>query len=148
MIIENRCQMTLLRTPYQLMAQSLGLSVFNEYRMDLNSYQGTVGVVHRRWLESNADTLKAFKNAYRCGLNWFLDNPDKAKSLLIKYLPHLSEGLADKSFSELSDKNYGLDLTMTCRASALQEVMKLRSNYEKTISGRSAVKIDVASLLL
>ncbi len=148
MVAGGQCQITLLRTPYQLAAQTQGLTVFNEYRMSLETYQGTVGVVHRNWLADNGQRLEAFKSAYRKGLDWFLGNPDSAKALLIKYLPQLSKELAELTFQELADKDYGLDRTMTPRISALQEVLRLRKLYEKALNGRDTAPLDVARLIL
>ena len=148
MVENNQCQMTLLRTPYQLLAKSRGLNVFNQYRMSLDMYQGTVGVVHRTWVKDNESTLAAFQDAYQKGLHWFIKNPTEAKLLLAKNLNGLSGSSLDKCYEELCDKNYGLDQSMKPRITALNEVMKLRHAYESQLTGRTTAPIDVSRLII
>lgn len=148
MIANGECQATLLRTPYQQIAQQQGLNVFNEYRLDLTSYVGTVGVVRRSWFNKNAHVLNAFKDAYRDGLNWFFTNPFAAMALLMKHLPQIESGLVKHVYEELRDERFGLNRSLLPNMGALREVLRLRAAYQHKLTGSNTHRIDIENLIL
>ena len=91
---------TLLVTPFELIAQKLGLRVLQNASEVLPHYQGISGTARRGWARDNPDLLAAFIRGYLAALDWLYDrrNEDAACSLLVEKVPNMSAELARATY--------------------------------------------------
>ena len=87
---------TLLVTPFDLVAQRLGMRVLQSAAEVLPHYQGVCGAARRAWAADNADVLVRFIRGYLAALDWLYDrgNEDAACALLVEKVPGMSPELA------------------------------------------------------
>jgi ABC-type nitrate/sulfonate/bicarbonate transport system substrate-binding protein len=147
-LMDGRCQVTLLRTPYQFIAKSNGCHLLGIGGYGANHYQGTVGAVRATWLRNNQDILIAFKEAYKMGLDLVYNQTGEAKKILIKNMPYLAPSLIDGVFANLIDEKYGLDLSMKPNQGGLQAALDLRNKYGSLISSGKQIKINFNEIII
>lgn len=137
-LLAGRCQATLLRTPYELIAQQHGCQVLTRGTETVPHYQGTVGVVRQGWLDLHQAELAAFGAAYRQGLNWCLQDAEAATRLLQARLPSLSPALAPAACALLLDPVRGLQRDLAVDFEGMRTVQALRQRYLPAAFGRPA----------
>jgi ABC-type nitrate/sulfonate/bicarbonate transport system substrate-binding protein len=127
-LIAGKNDGTLLRTPFDLLANERGFNVLASGEK-LGAYQGTVGVATRRWSEKNEETLVNFIRAYRAGLNWIYDpkNRPVAEALLVANIRDMTPALAKSALTQLLD--HGLQRDGAIDAEGIRNVLALRSKY-------------------
>ncbi|MDD0838952.1 ABC transporter substrate-binding protein [Curvibacter sp. HBC61] len=146
-LLAGRCRATLLRTPYELMAEQHGCRVLQRGHGVLPHYQGTVGAVREGWRASHPRELAAFVQAYRQGLAWCLADTAAAAQLLSSHVPGLSPGLAQAACALLLDPDRGLRRDLSVDPEGLRTVQALRQRYLPAVQGRAAVMtcVDAAA---
>ncbi len=136
---EGRQAGTLLITPFDLIAQKLGMRVLQSASDVLPHYQGIVGAARRSWAKANADVLTGFIRGYVEALDQICsrDNEDKACSLLVEKVPNMSPELARETYRILVAERTGFEPKARLDFQGIETVLRLRSEYgrpQKTLS--------------
>lgn len=147
-LIEQKCHATLLRPPYQFIAELQGCSIVRDTGFEPTAYQGTVGVVKERWASDHAEVLGRFLEAYQYGLTWVIQNPEQAITILSDLCGDLSIELARTTYLQLTDNMTGFDRGITPKESRLVEVLRLRNAYSFDLTGLQPLHLDLNSILL
>ena len=128
-LLRQECDATLLRLPYELMAQTAGANVLAAGE-ELGPYQGTVAAVQRRWAEEHPERLIAFIRGYARGLCWCADPANRQTSIdeLQERLDLSSEMLAADVLDKLLAAG-GLQRDMRVDRDGLATVIELRERY-------------------
>jgi ABC-type nitrate/sulfonate/bicarbonate transport system substrate-binding protein len=121
---------TLLRTPFELIAQEKGFHVLARGE-EVGPYLGTCGVARRSWAKENEAALVAFLRGYHQGLQFVYDakNRDVDEAMLVANLKEMTPALAKRSLKVLLDPKNGLFKDMALDPARLATVLKLRSKY-------------------
>jgi ABC-type nitrate/sulfonate/bicarbonate transport system substrate-binding protein len=127
-LIAGKCDGTLLRTPFDLMASERGCNVLARGEV-LGAYQGTAGLTTRRWSEKNDEVLVRFIRAYRAGLDWVFDpqNHAAAEALLAANIRDLTPALARSALAQLLQ--HGLQRDGRVDVEGIRNVLALRSRF-------------------
>jgi ABC-type nitrate/sulfonate/bicarbonate transport system substrate-binding protein len=128
-LLDQRCDATLLRLPYDLLAQAAGASILAGGEQ-WGPYQGTVGAVRKRWAEERPEQLIAFIRGYARGLRWCVETTDRPAAIaeLQTRLNMPDEVLAAAVFDELVAPG-GLQSDMQIDRAGLATVIELRERY-------------------
>jgi len=121
---------TLLRTPFELLAQSRGFNILATAEM-LGPYQGTAGIVRRDWARDHDSALVAFLRAYRAGLEFVYDPANRGivEALLVANIRDMTPTLAHQSYDLLLVKKGGLTRDLALDPAGIGTVLALRSKY-------------------
>lgn len=130
---------TLLITPFELIAQKLGLRVLQSARDMFPRYQGLVGATRRSWAAANGETLVNFIRAHLDSLAWLHDGANKAAAaaILVENVPNMSPELAAATYDELLKLPGGFDPKARIDVEGMKSVLALRSEYgrpQKTLT--------------
>jgi ABC-type nitrate/sulfonate/bicarbonate transport system substrate-binding protein len=121
---------TLLRTPFELLAQDKGFHVLARGE-EVGPYLGIVGVARRSWARENEAALLGFLRGYHEGLQFSYDakNHAVAEAILVAHLKDMTPPLAKRSLDVLLDPKNGLFKDMALDRRRLETVLGLRSKY-------------------
>jgi ABC-type nitrate/sulfonate/bicarbonate transport system substrate-binding protein len=121
---------TLLRTPFELLAQDKGFHVLARGE-EVGPYLGIVGVARRSWARENEAALVGFLRGYHEGLQFSYDPKNRAvaEAILVAHLKDMTPPLAKRSLDVLLDPKNGLFKDMALDRRRLQTVLGLRSKY-------------------
>jgi ABC-type nitrate/sulfonate/bicarbonate transport system substrate-binding protein len=127
---ENKQDATLLSLPWDIIAAGNGFKRLATSN-DLGRYQGTAGIVRRKWAAANEARMVGFIRAYIAGYDWIADpaNRDEAIALLRKNIKGLTPELAQASYRALLDSATGLQRKAELDIAGLRTVLTLRSEY-------------------
>lgn len=127
--LEGRCDATLLRLPFELMAQAKGARILASGE-ELGAYQGTAAAVRRRWAENHSEEVIGFLKSYGKALRWCADKVNQAAAVLeIQSRMDLpSEQFATSVLAQLMSSG-GLQLDMRVNREGLATVVELRERY-------------------
>jgi ABC-type nitrate/sulfonate/bicarbonate transport system substrate-binding protein len=127
---EGKQDGTLLSLPWDIIAADSGFKRLATSN-DLGRYQGTAGIVRRKWAAANEASVVGFIRAYIAGYDWISDpaNRDEAMALLRKNIKGLTPGLAQASYSALLAPTTGLQRKAELDVEGLRTVLALRSEY-------------------
>jgi len=122
---------TLLITPFEILAESMGFRRLANAVDVLGPYQGLVGAARRSWARTHADQLVGFIRAYLAGLIWLYDRTNKAEALLIlqKNVRAMSPELAEKTYDVLLAPTGGFHPTAALDVDGIRTVLKIRSEH-------------------
>jgi len=122
---------TMLITPFEIIAESMGFSRLGNAIDVLGRYQGLVGAARRSWAQANPDKVVGFIRAYRSGLDWLYDRSNKAEALgiLQKNVRGMTPELAAKTYDVLLAPTGGFDPKAELDVEGVRTVLKLRSEY-------------------
>lgn len=137
-LLAGRCQASLLRTPYELMAVAQGCRVLAQTADILPHYQGTVGAVHQRWADSHPAQLAGFLAAYRAALDWCGQQADAATTLLQQNIAGLGRQAAGQAYARLMDPRHGLRRDLQIDRIGMDAVQDLRLRYLPGAAGQEA----------
>ena len=129
-LLAGKHDATILRTPYDLIAQEKGFNVLSRGEF-LGAFQGTVGIVRQGWARAHEAEIVAFLRAYRGAIDWLVDPANRARveALLIAHLPDLTPALASRACDRLLDPHTGLSRTLSPDIAGIRTVLALRSKY-------------------
>ncbi|HEX4523525.1 MAG TPA: ABC transporter substrate-binding protein [Casimicrobiaceae bacterium] len=121
---------TLLRTPFELLAQNRGYRVLASADM-LGPYQGTVGFVRRSWAGAHEATVIGFLKGYRAGVDWISQpaNREVVEALLIANVRDMTPALARQSYDLLLAQPGGIYRDARPDLAGIGTVLALRSKY-------------------
>jgi ABC-type nitrate/sulfonate/bicarbonate transport system substrate-binding protein len=130
---------TLLITPFELIAQKLGLRLLQSAREVIPRYQGLVGAARRGWAAANGAVLTEFIRAHLESLAWLHDRANKAAAcaILVEKVPNMSPELASATYDELLKLPGGFEPKARMDAEGMNAVLALRSEYgrpQKTLT--------------
>jgi ABC-type nitrate/sulfonate/bicarbonate transport system substrate-binding protein len=121
---------TLLRTPFELIAQDKGFHVLARGE-EVGPYMGTVGVARRSWAQANEAAVLGFLRGYHEGLAFVLDPKNRAvaEAILVANLKDMSPALAKRALNVLLAPKNGLFKDMALEPARIRTVLELRSKY-------------------
>ena len=129
-LVAGKHQATLLRTPFDLLAQSRGFKQLA--RADtLGAYQGSAGIARRSWAQGNEAALVGFLRGYRAGVDFIYDraNREVAEALLVASSADMTPTLARQSYDQLLADKGGITRDLSIDMAGLRAVLELRSKY-------------------
>lgn len=131
---------TLLRTPFELLAQQQGFNVLLPASRLTPEYQGTIGAVRGPWAAEHRAEMIAFLTAYHQALEWIFDprNQQAALGILHAKYPALTQPYLLKAYRGLKSHRDGLIRDMTVDRAGLAEVERLRNKYAPLANGNHA----------
>lgn len=137
-IVAGKHDATLLRTPFELLAQERGLAILGTAE-GLGAYQGSVAAVRRSWATKNEAALVGFIRGYRQGVAWIYDPANRAiaEALLVANNRDMTPPLAKKSYDLLLTAKGGLARDGALDMDGIRTVLQLRSKYgvpQKTLT--------------
>jgi ABC-type nitrate/sulfonate/bicarbonate transport system substrate-binding protein len=138
---------TLLRTPFELLAESRGYHAIARAET-LGAYQGTVGIARRAWAREHETQLVGFLKAYKAATDWLYDpaNREVAQALLVAHIRDMTPSLAKRSYDLLVSDKGGLSRDLAPDMAGIATVLALRSKFAvppKTLSD-PAKYVDLA----
>ena len=121
---------TLLRTPFELLAQNRGFNVLAKADA-LGAYQGTVGAARRSWAREHDAALVGFIRAYRAAMDWLYDraNREIVEAILIANVRDMTPALAKQSYDLLLADKSGLTRDLAPDLAGMRTVLRLRSKF-------------------
>jgi ABC-type nitrate/sulfonate/bicarbonate transport system substrate-binding protein len=124
---------TLLLTPFDLLAEKVGLHVLQKASDVFPRYQGIVGATRRSWAKQNPDTLKRFIRAYLDALVWLFTpaNRQAATQILVEKVPNMTPELAAATCEIFLAKSGGFEPEAKLDMEGFRKVLELRSEYGK-----------------
>jgi len=141
--LDRKCDATLLRLPFELMAQGEGARLLASGE-ELGAYQGTAAAVRRRWAEQRPEVVVGFLRAYARALRWCAEegNHAAASRAIRDQLGIPSEALASAVLAQLMAPG-GLQLDMRVDRAGLATVAELRERY----GGLSESRLNPSQLI-
>jgi ABC-type nitrate/sulfonate/bicarbonate transport system substrate-binding protein len=129
-LIAGKQDATLLRTPFELLAQNRGFNVLASADA-LGSYQGTVGVARRTWAREHDTALVGFIRAYLAATHWLYDrsNREIVEAILIANVRDMTPALAKQSYDLLLGDKGGLSRDLAPDLAGMRTVLRLRSKF-------------------
>jgi ABC-type nitrate/sulfonate/bicarbonate transport system substrate-binding protein len=129
-LLAGRHDATLLRTPFELLAQNRGYRVLASADM-LGSYQGTAGFVRRSWAEAHETAVVGFLKGYRAGVDWLYEpgNREIVEALLVANIRDMTPALARQSYDLLLAQPGGIYRDARPNVLGISTVLALRSKY-------------------
>jgi ABC-type nitrate/sulfonate/bicarbonate transport system substrate-binding protein len=122
---------TILRTPFDLMAERIGLRVLQHASSVFSDYQGIVGAARRGWARENKDALARFIRAYLDALAWLFvpANRQRASEILRAGVPNMTPELASAVCDVFLGAVNGFEPQARMNVDGMRQVLKLRSEY-------------------
>ena len=122
---------TILRTPFDLMAERAGLRVLQRASALFHDYQGIVGTARRGWARDNGDVLARFIRAYLDALAWLFApaNRQRAAEILRTGVPNMTPELASDVCGVFLNPIGGFEPEARLNVAGMQQVLNLRSEY-------------------
>ncbi len=132
---------TLLLTPFEIIAEKVGLRLLQNASEVIPAYQGIVGATRRGWAAENTDALRGYIRGYLDALDWLYDrgNKDAACKLLMSKVPNMAEPVALRTYETLLGETGGFARKAEIDWPGIDQVLALRSEY-----GRPQKKLDDA----
>ncbi len=121
---------TLLVTPLDLIAKTMGFNVL-QYAIDLyGHYQGVVGAAHLAWAADNDGRLESYIRGYCSGVAYLYEpaNKDEAIAILRRNAPQMAPEIAEQSYSAMVGPK-GFFRTAEIDIAGVRKVLELRSEY-------------------
>jgi ABC-type nitrate/sulfonate/bicarbonate transport system substrate-binding protein len=122
---------TLLLTPFDLLAEKVGLRVLQKASDVFSHYQGIVGAARRSWAKENSQTLHNFIRAYLDALAWLFDSANRraAELILVEKVPNMTPELAESTCKIFLADRGGFDKEARVDVEGIKQVLDLRSEY-------------------
>ena len=122
---------TLLLSPFEILAEALGLRRLGNAVDVLGRYQGLVGAARRSWAQTHQAQLVGYIRGYRAGLAWLYDRANRAEALAIlqKNVRGMTPELAAKTHDVLLAPAGGFEPEGALDVEGVRTVLKIRSRY-------------------
>ncbi|CAG2155274.1 hypothetical protein LMG31506_05357 [Cupriavidus yeoncheonensis] len=132
---------TLVRTPFERLAERQGCNVLASAKSLFADYLGTVGAVLQSWASQNRQQLVAFLLAYREALNWIFDagNAEAIVEILRTEFAQLTRDDARAVLGDLIDPAHGLIRDMEIPDAGLALVSRIRDSHASAPTTRPFV---------
>jgi ABC-type nitrate/sulfonate/bicarbonate transport system substrate-binding protein len=137
-LVAGRQDATLLRTPFELLAQDRGFNLLASADA-LGAYQGTVGVARAGWAREHDVALVGFIRAYRAATDWLYDraNREVVEAMLVANIRDMTPALSKQSYDLLLGDKGGLARDLAPDLAGMRAVLRLRSKFglpQKTLT--------------
>jgi ABC-type nitrate/sulfonate/bicarbonate transport system substrate-binding protein len=122
---------TLLLTPFDLLAEKVGLRVLQKASDVFSHYQGIVGTTRRSWARDNARVLQNFIRAHLDALAWLFApaNRRAAELILVDKVPNMTPELAAGTCDIFLAKRGGFEQEARIDVEGIKQVLDLRSEF-------------------
>ena len=122
---------TLLLTPFDLLAEKVGLRVLQKASDVFSHYQGIVGATRRSWAKENARVLQNFIRAHLDALAWLFApaNWRAAELILVEKVPNMTPELAAATCEIFLAKRGGFEQEARIDVEGIKQVLDLRSEF-------------------
>ena len=129
-LLAGRHDATLLRTPFEVLAQEGGCHVLAS-AAELGAYQGTAGFVRRSWAQGHEAQMTGFLRGYKAGMDFVVDPANRGivEALLVAHIRDMTPALASKSYVLLLDPDRGLQRDLKPNDKGIATVLALRARY-------------------
>jgi ABC-type nitrate/sulfonate/bicarbonate transport system substrate-binding protein len=129
-LIAGKQEATLLRTPFELLAEARGYHAVATAET-LGAYQGTVGLARRSWARDHETVLIGFLRAYKAATDWLYQpaNREVAEALLVAHIRDMTPALARRSYDLLVADQGGLSRDLAPSMPGIKTVLDLRGKY-------------------
>jgi ABC-type nitrate/sulfonate/bicarbonate transport system substrate-binding protein len=129
-LIAGKHDATLLRTPFELLAQNRGFNLLARAEA-LGAYQGTVGAARRSWAREHDAALVGFIRAYRAAMDWLYEraNREIVEAILVANVRDMTPALAKQSYDLLLADKGGLARDLAPDLAGMRTVLRLRSKF-------------------
>jgi hypothetical protein len=129
-LVAGKQEATLLRTPFELLAESRGYHRVATAEA-LGAYQGTVGLARRSWARAHEAVLVSFLRAYKAATDWLYEpqNREIAEALLVAHIRDMTPALAKRSYELLVSDKAGLSRDLAPSVAGIKTVLDLRSKF-------------------
>ncbi|MEO6565453.1 MAG: ABC transporter substrate-binding protein, partial [Casimicrobiaceae bacterium] len=129
-LLAGKQQATLLRTPFELLAQNRGFRQLATTEA-LGPYQGTAGIARRSWARDHETALVGYLRGYKAAVDWLHDraNRDIVEALLVANIRDMTPALAKQSYDLLLADKGGITRDLALDPEGLRTVLALRSKY-------------------
>jgi ABC-type nitrate/sulfonate/bicarbonate transport system substrate-binding protein len=129
-LLAGKHDATLLRTPFELLAQNRGYHVLANAEA-LGAYEGTVGYVRQTFARDHEAQLIGFLKGYKAGLDFVVDPANRgiAEALLVANIRDMTPALAKQAYDLLLDPQHGLTRDLKPDEKGIANVLALRSKY-------------------
>lgn len=130
---------TLVRTPFERLAQRQGCNVLVRGKSLYADYLGTVGAVLQSWASGSPDQVVGFILAYREALNWIFDarNRGAIVEILRTEFDQLTHDDARAVLEDLVDPSHGLIRDMEIPDTGLALVSRIRDLHASVPTNRT-----------
>jgi ABC-type nitrate/sulfonate/bicarbonate transport system substrate-binding protein len=130
-LLAGREDGTLLSAPYNLIAQSQGLTELVKAHAVIGPYQGNVAAAKRSWIEAHPSRAEAYVRGYRKAIDWLYQPANRSEAIkaLRRNLPDMSAEVAEASYPELLDPRHGFFRDCRINLDGLNCVLELRSRW-------------------
>jgi ABC-type nitrate/sulfonate/bicarbonate transport system substrate-binding protein len=130
-LIAGKQDVTLLRTPFEILATDKGYETISTGTKAFGAYMGSVGVTRRAWAADNKASLIGFIEGYQQAISWLYqpENRAAAEKLLVENVEGLTPYMAKKTCDILLAPQGGLIRDLSFDMPGIQTVLKLRSKY-------------------
>jgi ABC-type nitrate/sulfonate/bicarbonate transport system substrate-binding protein len=130
-LLDRKFSATLLSLPFDLQAESRGLTRLGNATDLLGAYQGRSAFGMRRWIEKNEAAVLGFMRAEREAVDWIYDpqNREVCEALLIANDRDMTQALAKKTYELFVDGKRGFRRDLQIDAEGVKVVLALRSKY-------------------
>jgi ABC-type nitrate/sulfonate/bicarbonate transport system substrate-binding protein len=130
-LMEKKHAATLLISPFEVNAEAKGFTRLANADDALGAYQGLVGATRRAWAKERETDLVGFIRAYLAALDWLFEPANKVEAVAIlrKYLPAMTEELAQKSYDILVHPTQGFSRRAELDLPGIKTALALRSKY-------------------
>jgi hypothetical protein len=130
-LIAGKQDVTLLRTPFEILATDKGFETITTGTQAFGAYMGSVGVARRAWAKDNKPALIGFIQGYQQAIRWLYqpENRAAAEKLLVENVEGLTPYMAKKTCDLLLAPQGGLIRDLAFDMPGIQTVLKLRSKY-------------------
>ncbi|RXZ36322.1 ABC transporter substrate-binding protein [Oxalobacteraceae bacterium CAVE-383] len=130
-LIAGKQDVTLLRTPFEILATDKGYETITTGTKAFGAYMGSVGVTRRAWAKDNRASLIGFTRGYQQAIRWLYmpENRAVAEQLLVENVEGLTPYMAKKTCDLLLAPQGGLIRDLGFDIPGIQTVLKLRSKY-------------------
>ncbi|HEY4073379.1 MAG TPA: ABC transporter substrate-binding protein [Herbaspirillum sp.] len=130
-LIAGKQDVTLLRTPFEILATDKGYETITTGTKAFGAYMGSVGVTRRAWVKDNKSSLLGFIEGYQQAIRWLYmpENRAAAEKLLVENVDGLTPYMAKKTCDLLLAPQGGLIRDLSFDIPGIQTVLRLRSKY-------------------
>jgi ABC-type nitrate/sulfonate/bicarbonate transport system substrate-binding protein len=130
-LIAGKQDVTLLRTPFEILATDKGFETITTGTKAFGAYMGSVGVTRRAWVKDNKPALLGFIAGYQQAIRWLYmpENRAAAERLLVENVNGLTPYMAQKTCDLLLAPQGGLIRDLKFDMPGIQTVLRLRSKY-------------------
>jgi ABC-type nitrate/sulfonate/bicarbonate transport system substrate-binding protein len=132
-LLEGKCAGTILRAPFDLLAQESGCHRLASAGDALGAYMGIVALARRSWAAGHEDAVIGFMRGYRDALAWIAEEHNRAAcaSVLLEHDRHMTASVVGPAYDIMRDQKEGFWRDVRLDIPGIRTVLRLRSAYAR-----------------